>query len=320
MEGDGREHLAVGMARAAGLAVRGEPRVQVLKNHKKSMVFRVIGADRSLIAKRAYSSTLATERYLYAHLLPSLPGSHIRLLGSVEDADPRFHWLFLEDAGETVYDGSSPAERLALGRILGTLHASTKTTERHSPIPVRTSDDYLSTVSAARARIAAATRTEGLAQSVVEMLEAIVAHLNTIERHWESIAAAVRAGGTVLTHGDVQPKNVRVVPGEDGSPGILLLDWETAAWDSPAIDLQTATLDDPLLRGYMEASDLEANEESRLLDLSSHGRVLRLIHTVDWGSWDLASAYPQPSIDAFTVYRRRLDAALEHIGIHSGGG
>lgn len=310
------DELVTMAARTAGLALPDDVRVEVLKAHKKSRVFRLLHTGGSLVAKRARVTTLATERFLYQDLLPSLGGSYIHCLGESADADSSFAWLFLEDAGEVRFAGRAAPERFALGRLLGELHAATRDVGRDPAVPVRTTDGYLADLRAAHGRLTGAAVGLDFTPAAREMLEAVATQLNVVEAHWEPLVAAVGRTGTVLAHGDIQARNVRLRPDSSGRLQVLLLDWELAAWDSPAIDLQSAVdVDDPMLGGYVDAGGGLLEMDVRLaFEVASYGRVLRLIHSINWATSYLDRDYPQRGVQQLVAYRSALDAAMGRLG------
>src|SRR5437870_10244134 len=101
------------------------PKIEVLSQHKKTMVCRLSGletAREDIIAKRSFREYIGVERMIYEDILPELPLSSLRYYGSIEDDDPSYGWLFIEDADGRQYAPRLKAHRIAAGRWLGILH------------------------------------------------------------------------------------------------------------------------------------------------------------------------------------------------------
>ncbi|HET7088603.1 MAG TPA: hypothetical protein VFL17_08135 [Anaerolineae bacterium] len=123
---DLREHPAV---RAWGeLWPRwAEPeRVEILKDHAKSTVYRLEGVGRgrtAIIAKRCRTDIAAIERTIYEDVLPSLPITTLHYYGFVEEND-QFCWLFLEDAGQEHFSPVIEEHRALAAQWLALMHTS----------------------------------------------------------------------------------------------------------------------------------------------------------------------------------------------------
>src|SRR5260370_31672920 len=104
------------------------PRVVMLKPDKKrSAVYRLENAGptgSSVIAKRTRLTNIAIELHVYREVLPRLPIRTLRCYGFVEDQDPAFGWLFLEDAGDERYSSGNDEHRALAAEWLAVLHTS----------------------------------------------------------------------------------------------------------------------------------------------------------------------------------------------------
>src|SRR5712664_233816 len=121
----------VGMAHPAVRAwrrlhrTREQPEeIQTLKRKNKSAIYRLraFGPDgASVIAKRSLRRTAMTERAIYQEILPHLALPSLQHYGFAPDADPRFCWNFLEDAGEQACQLGDPRHRELLVHWLAAL-------------------------------------------------------------------------------------------------------------------------------------------------------------------------------------------------------
>src|SRR5262245_58828790 len=93
--------------------------IETLKRSRRTVVYRLWGSPPtggSIIAKRCSDTAARLEIVLCEQVLPALPVSAPGLLGSLPDEDPRFTWIFLEDAGDRFYSPSESDHRNLLTR------------------------------------------------------------------------------------------------------------------------------------------------------------------------------------------------------------
>src|SRR5437867_6578668 len=92
---------------------------------RPSAVYRLKGVGPSganVIAKRCPLATAMIERTIYEEVLPYLPMPALSYYGFGQDENPRFGWLFVEDAGDELFSCEVPEHRVLLSRWLGALH------------------------------------------------------------------------------------------------------------------------------------------------------------------------------------------------------
>ncbi len=225
---------------------QGEPRrVFVLKPEKKrSAVYRLQGigpGPSSVIAKRGRTGRVAIELLVYRQVLPCLSVATLRCYGSVDDQEPGLAWLFLEDAGDEPYAAADSEHRVLAARWLAALHA---TTALHSSslsacLPGRGIDYYRKIVSLARETIHEGITNPACSDADVGTLDALMCSCDILESRWSKVDAICRDVPDTLVHGDFGAKNVRIRPGRDGLE-LLPLDWDSAGWGIPAIDVSQA--------------------------------------------------------------------------------
>lgn len=210
--------------------------------HSRSAVYRLVGAGpggKAVVAKRCYlkqSESAATEHLIYERVLPRLPISALRYYGLVED-DTNCRWLFLEDAGDETYAAEIEGHRAVAGRWLGTVNTSAQHLAIAEALPDRSAAFYLGGLRRARATITTIlAHPAARADDRRRTLEAIIGHCDRLEAMWPAIERWCERLPRTLVHGDLVSKNVRV-RAEPRGRSLVVMDWETAGWGIPAVDL-----------------------------------------------------------------------------------
>src|SRR2546423_510573 len=120
------EHPAVG-AWSDLNPERVEPeQIETLRRASKSSIYRLQKAGpggSNVIAKRCLAASASIECLVYQDVLPLLPLPALQCYGVVQDDEPEFRWLFLEDAGIQPYLKSLPAHRALLAEWLAAVHS-----------------------------------------------------------------------------------------------------------------------------------------------------------------------------------------------------
>src|SRR3990172_4316149 len=103
---------------------RAPQAIEVLQKQKKSEVYRLLKGIRngeSIIAKRCVTKTGKFERVIYEEILPLLPVSQLQYYGSFQENDS-YMWLFLADAGKSLFSITDKSHRGLAAHWLGGLH------------------------------------------------------------------------------------------------------------------------------------------------------------------------------------------------------
>jgi ATP-binding cassette subfamily B protein len=246
--GVARPELAEHPAVAAWQHLRPPPfdlrGIVVLKPDKKrSAVYRLEGAGpegSSVIAKRGQAKRLRKEEMIYREVLSHLPFRTLRCYGRVEDPDPRFGWMFLEDAGDKRFSAGNPEHRALAARWLAALHQSSRQIGALQEwLPAFGPAYYRDIVFLARDTIRRGLSNPALSAVDVATLCAILAHCDTVERRWREMEEVFHLMPQSIIHGDFSTKNVRIGVGENKLE-LLALDWDAAGWGVPASDLSQA--------------------------------------------------------------------------------
>lgn len=302
----GGEDRALQAARSAGILPAGPVRAEVLKNTGKSLVVRLEPqGQRRFVAKKSRPKGAAIEALVYTEILPQLTLRHLELLGLWTD-DELGSWLFLEDAGDDPGVKPGPAERWAVGRLLGRIAAETAGSPLLDHLPARGVAYYRTILEQARQRLTPArTSYPVVAQALGQLVR--------VEQLWDRLIAMAADCPTVLCHSDVNiRKNLRFVAGREGFEPVLL-DWDLAARGPAAVDLGCQVIDgegDPLLDGYLSGSGTIASSAAELLLWGRVGRIYRLLHGMNWASLYLATRSPDRGLRRLNSYVAYMDRVL----------
>jgi hypothetical protein len=269
-------------------------------SNNPASVYRLVfpnGANPPVFAKHSSAGFGAVERLCYETILPGARAAVPTYLGSLRDGDGSW-WLFLEDAGRERFSPGNPEHRLLAGHWIGQLHRRGAHVPAASTLPAAGPRRYLDHLRAARARILCNFANPGLTESDRDVLRATLALHDEVESRWDRIERACEGPPATLVHGDFQPKNIRILP-RPAAAAVCVLDWETAGWGNPAVDLAPARGVDVTIQvdpdsyadevcGRWPAVDAEA-----IRRLSVLGFILRRLAAVDWASTSLHFESPR---------------------------
>jgi len=309
------EHPAVRACRRLHPEFAKPDAVENLKAKHESAICRITGIGpnhSSIIAKRCLGETARIERTIYERVLPCLPVSTLRYYGFLEDEDPQFCWLFLEDGGNDPYSPSVPAH-VALGSTwLGLLHASAHRVEAVASLPERGPRHYLEHLRQGRDAIRRSLDNPALSTQAVAVFSRITALYDFVESRWPELAGFCRSFPQTVVHGDFAERNIRVrhTPG-----GLVLLpfDWETAGWGVPAVDL--AKCPDLSLYRTVAAQQCPELETENLHRLSQIGIVFRSLAGLWWRCAYFEFEWFEEYLYDFVSFETRMINALHALGM-----
>jgi ATP-binding cassette subfamily B protein len=330
--GELSDHPAV----RAWLSLAGtEPRrLQVLKRRrrrKRGAIYRLDGAgpgDSPVIAKLCKPEIAEIEGAVYREVLPRLPMPTLRCYGAMPDGDGEHTWLFLEDAGATRYSPAEPEHRRLAARWLATVQLHAAELLEVADLPDRGPRHYLVHLLSAREEIERQLHRQEAASDEAPILDDLLLKLDALESCWGEVTAFCDTLPRTLVHGDLVPKNVRIV---DRGSGIALaiFDWEMAGFGVQAPDLaqllepersevthllRSKRFDrfsaNPCLETYhsvltASAQDLDADTVGVA---AAVGNLFRCLAGIDWACSEATTAwYP---LDDFRVYSEWLGNAM----------
>ena len=289
-------------------------RIEVVKDEKKSSIYRLhplSETGRAVIAKRAAAGGIETEAMIYRDVLSELPVSSPHIHGTVPDDDPDFAWLFLEDAGSERLDRNNPEHCDLLARWLGTMNAAASTSRSARSLQSRNADWYLEQLETGRERVHRGSANPIFEAPHQEVLAAILKQYETVEDRWAELTAFCSDFPETLVHGDVAPKNI-VIRREKIPPELFLLDWETAGWATPAVDL-SYDVDRGIYYSAVRATwpGISLEQWNRL---GQYGRVFRILSAIEWAGHDLEYAWADKPMRYLSDYNKRLSDALAALG------
>jgi len=289
--------------------------IEVLRQGKKSATYRLVGAGpdgAAVIAQRSQIPKALLERTVYEQILPHLPVTSPGYYGFREDS-PQFAWLFLEDVGDERYSATDPAHLALAGRWVALMHTAATRVAAARRLPDGGPRRYLDHLREGRRTIHAHLANPALTAADVRALRLLVADLDRVERGWVRIERACTGVPATLVHGDFQRKNTYIRNGASG-PELLAIDWETAGWGVPAVDLTRIDLPTywSVLRRWWPTVRLEDVRR-----LASVGRVFLQLAAIHWVSPELAydtPPYLSRPLSWLRVLHGRLADGLRELG------
>jgi len=118
-----------------------------------------------------------------------------------------------------------------------------------------------------------------------------------------------------LVHGDLAAKNARVRTSPNGNR-LLILDWETAGWGVPAIDLAqyAAGSLSPNLNTYSSVVERRWAGAANLARIAELGKIFRLILSTSWETSRLAGSVLDRPIRAMQLYQASMADSIGAFG------
>jgi hypothetical protein len=272
---------------------RAEPTgIEVLKEEKRDRgIYRLVGVGpggSNVVAKRCYTEAAAIERLVYQEILPRLTITALRCHAVVADAEPKFSWLFLEDAGDDEeYSPHLEEHRILAGHWLGAMNSSAQGLYIATRLPDRGPASYLKMLQMARSMTHEKLARPAFSADDRQMLRAIASHCDFLEMHWGRVERFCARMPRTLVHGDLSLRNARIRANHTGKR-LLIMDWESAGWGVPAADLAqfAGKALTPDIGAYWSVAQkcwprLHLSYFRRLGEL---GRVFRWINAVVWAN------------------------------------
>ena len=302
-------------AAQAWSALHGEPAgpevIEVLRGGKESATYRLSGVGtrgEAVIAQRCTAARAAIERTIHERILPHVPVTAPRYHGCREDGDG-FAWLFFEDLGNERASKTDPAHLALAGRWIGLLHTGATRIPAARALPEAGPNRYREHLQVACDTIRPRLTNPALAAADVQLLRRLLECLERLEVEWPRIEAACAGVPATLTHGDFRAKNAYVRAGASGLE-LFPIDWETAGWGIPAVDLTKIDL-----KAYWSVvcrvwPDTRPEVLRRLAAL---GRVFLELAAISWVSPQLAYDTPVYLVRPMSwlrVFHQRLSAAV----------
>jgi aminoglycoside phosphotransferase (APT) family kinase protein len=144
----------------------------------------------------------------------------------------------------------------------------------------------------------------------LRVLEAVLSQYAVLEQRWSWIAESCGRMPQTLVHGDLAAKNTSVRKGEEGI-SLVVMDWETAGWGVPAIDLCPL---DPDLAAYWSAARQSWTGQTSLLQAAAIGKIFRLVVAASWETGHLSTPWVARAMRHLKLYQTALGACLQEAG------
>lgn len=284
------------------------------KNEKgKSAVYRLKGIGPSgidVIAKRCWRATWMKERTVYETILPQLPMPTLQCLGFVEEPIGEMCWLFLEDAGENVYLPNIQEHRTAAAQWIGLVHATASLITTESCLPDRTPTYYLEHLERTKETILQTFDNPALNTGDLKALHSILSLSDIVKSHWKEIEQFCDRIPPTLVHGDFVTKNLRLRKGINGLT-LLPLDWETAGWGVPAVDITELDISTywTVIRNVQPNVNLIDIQQ-----LANFGELFKCLVSISWDSTRLKYQWVKRAMWRMRFYESRLSAFIQLAG------
>jgi aminoglycoside phosphotransferase (APT) family kinase protein len=211
--------------------------VNVLELGKTSSVYRLSWRNPtpgSCILKQCAPVAGRRERALYESVVPALPLPKPHYFGSREDEE-RSVWLVLEDAGDTEPSLESPGSRSLLTEWAASLHVRGAQLTL-GDLPDAGPNHFASRLADAESELEKRLADEEVDDDEADVLLRCAERCRELDALWPLITRTCSAFPRTIVHGDLVEENLRLLPVNDGHV-LLALDWESAGWGVPAIDL-----------------------------------------------------------------------------------
>jgi len=291
--------------------------IEVLRKGKKSATYRLVGAGpsgESIIAQRSLAARAAVERTVHEDILPQVPVRAPRYYGSWnESGSEEFVWIFLEDLGDDRFAATDRTHLTLAGQWVGALHVAAATIRAARALPDGGPVRYLRHLQSARGTLRNTVANSALGSEGVALVEQVARDLDALEQNWTRIEHACNDFPATLVHGDIQRKNIHVRSSATG-PELCLIDWETAGWGVPAVDLPK--LDLTAYHTVVGAAwpRLALDDVGRVATV---GTALQQVAGIDWVSPELSDQRPLYVVRPLSwvrIYRERLLTSLRDVG------
>lgn len=297
--------------------------IEILKEHKKSSVYRLGGVGRrntSVIAKRCIQGTASVERLIYEEVLPYIPVPALRYYGFL-NSDDGFSWLFFEDAGENEYTRDVEANRILAARWLGFIHGYGASVSAATRLPERTPSYYREQLRDSCNIIQRNLNNPLLSSDNRVVFESLLSQRDFLEERWKQIDGFCEEMPQTVVHGDFVAKNIRVRNSQAGDI-LLPFDWESAGWGVPASDLNqfSGRSASPDINTYWSIARQFFPQISlkEIETLAKFGMIFRLINAIGWACEVLAEEIWSDEmvikpLRQILSYQKRMDSAIESV-------
>ena len=291
--------------------------IEVLQKQRKSEIYRLLAGtpgEEPIIAKRCVTPTGKLEKVIYEEILPLLPVSRLQYYGSFQENDS-YMWLFLADAGKTLFSAEDQSHRVLAAHWLGTVHRFAQQTTAAALLPERDIDYYLDVLRKARDIIVENLANARMMPAHVEILRKVLTQLDTLEAGWSNISKACEGIPRTLAHGDFRPKNVHIKQSTTGD-ACYALDWEMAGWGNPLVDLAPSRgfSADPQVDLSIYISIMQETwahlDASALRYFVQVGGIFRRLAAIYWSGLEMSPHWVEGPVRDIDTFHKELSHAM----------
>jgi hypothetical protein len=291
--------------------------IEVLQKQRKSEIYRLltgIAGEESIIAKRCVISTGKLEKVIYEEILPSLSISQLHYYGSFQETDS-YMWLFLADAGKTLFSTEDASHRVLGAHWLGTLHRFAQKTRAAEVLPERGVSYYFALMQSGREIIIKNLANSLMTPTDIDVLQRVLTQMDTLESNWSSVLKVCESIPQTLAHGDFRPKNVHVKQTSTGN-AFYAMDWEMAGWGNPVVDLAPArgVSSEPQVDPHVYISRMQevwpGLDGATLGYFVQVGCIFRRLAAIYWAGLELSPGWVEGPIYNMKVFQRELSHAM----------
>lgn len=225
----------------------------LLRSRVHRLRFEIDGQPHSVIAKHFRSNRAQRERSALVRWLPSAGfDAHVPvLLGTAAENSGKCIWHVYEDLGDWTLDrGPFEADRVrAAVELVARVHARFARHRMLGEVRMLGSDfgpGFFSACirDAANALRAVRPPAVALSEENLALRDRLLRRLDALEReqHFRAAAMAEAGGVETLAHGDLWTKNIMVLPPDQGSRPVILIDWDHVGVGPVVYDLSVLLL------------------------------------------------------------------------------
>ncbi len=201
---------------------------------------------------------------------------------------------------------------------LGALHLSARQTRGAEILPERGPAYYLELMHKARGNILQNLANPVMMPIDIELLRRILTQMDVLESNWEKLLKSCEGIPQTLIHGDFRPKNIHVKQTPAGDV-LYAMDWETAGWGIPLVDLAPsrglspgAQVNVPIYLSIVQ--EFWQNLDLPTLQYFVHvGRIFRRLAAMYWSSLGLSYRWLEEPIQSMQIFHKELAQAMTDV-------
>jgi len=224
-------------------------------------------------------------------------------------------WIFLADAGKTLFSTEDESHRVLGAHWLGGLHRFAQQTRAAELLPERGIFYYFELMQRAREIILKNLANPAMMPADIDVLRKVLTQMDTLESTWSNLLKFCEGIPQTLAHGDFRPKNVHVKQTATGD-AFYAMDWEMAGWGNPLVDLAPAQglssdpqVDIPVYISIMQEIWPHL-DEADLRYFVQVGCIFRRLAAIYWSGLELSPRWVAGPIQNMDTFQKELSHAM----------